>query len=306
MLVNSAYAEGVQESNQSNKSDTEIWALPVLRSGKHTMLDLRLTDCFRTGTVVPDQQKPTYITTAGSYAETGISDSSSTERKIATQVPCDTDFGLINLNTAPPAILAALPGMSESLVDAIYITRVCWLHPQQDASIFRAQGLSNQDPQWWMSVHPNSEPCWNNLSDFLLDDELWQERPLYDRLDAVYPFYQLLTTHSQSLRVISANRQPLQDTSDETENEPTRLTYTRAERIITSDRGSVETVSFRFLDQQNLLKGDPDLRYAIEAPTADKSYIDEIKRFDPYLSSTAAGAYTDQKVSQNNYSGSRK
>lgn len=287
MLTSSAYMTTADDQDPNNQ--TNAWALPVLRSENKFTLDIRLIDCFRVGTVVPDLENTQKIPSRPTdYSLTGAEASVVTNEAKDNTVSCATVHGRLNINSAPPVTLAALPGMTQSMVSAMNEARMTWFNPQNDPALYRQKKLTKQNAQYWMAVHPNAAPCWKNLSDFLLDDTIWQNRPLYDRLDAAYPFYRLLTTHSQSLRLLSANRGPAASDT-ETQDDTTRPTQTRAERILTSDRGSVETVTFRFLDRRDSLRGDPDLRYARVDSSAEKSYIDELKKLDPYLSGRVGG-----------------
>jgi hypothetical protein len=119
-----------------------------------------------------------------------------------------------------------------------------------------------------MPLDPFAAPRWNNLSDLLMDEEIWAGRPLYDRLDAVYPFCQLVATRSMALRVVTANRVPDPANSEQPARRPTLI---RAERLLAGDRGAIETISFRFLNLYSDTVADPDLRFASRTESTQAS-----------------------------------
>lgn len=221
MLVSSAYAEPDDGAPASAP-----WALPGLHAGDSRQLDVRLVDCFRIG-ARPDRGE-TY--------------------------GCDVVHGLLNLNTATPAALSVLPGMDGLLLRRIVMARL----EGQTGETIELAALTPEMRVWWMERHPLDHPEWRNFSGFLLDERVWQGRPLYDRLNAAMPFHAMVGTHSVSLVALSANR--ANDVEDrDGDRRPTRLT---AERLIAGDRGGVETVRFNYYGRGNALLGDPDLRYA--------------------------------------------
>src|SRR5205085_1998631 len=103
-------------------------------------------------------------------------------------------------------------------------------------TVRQPRAVAAQDKQFWQAGDPFGAPVWANLSDFVMDEEIWQGRPLYDRLDAAYEFLPLLATHSQSLAIGTANRNP----QNKQERQPARM---KAQRLMAFDRGVLETLS---------------------------------------------------------------
>lgn len=302
MLVSSAYVTKTLEgqATKDENKDEQLFALPALASGDEG-LDLRLVDCFRLGAVVPSQNE---VDTQLAQNQAGLSARGMYQdgrrpqffgRSLRPEAPrCDVVYGLLNLNTAPLATLAALPGMDNDLLTRIARVRRGMFEDPADQ---RAQNapVSPREREWWQSVEPFSHRRWRNLSDFLMDEEVWAGRPLYDRLDAAYPFCQLVTMHTMALRAITANRTNPEVAAAEPTATPTetpsartpkkgsrnvreaksqrRPTMVRAERLLAADRGVLETVSFRYLPQDARATADPDLRYAgRKKPSTDRQH----------------------------------
>ena len=244
MLIGSAYVEDVGAGAEN--AQTHPWAMPVLETDRDDQLDVRLVDCFRIGVAPPvESMEPV-----------------STEVALPDPPDCATVFGRLNLNTAPLRVLAALPGMDENILARLGALR---------------QGVARaRDMDWDNPASPLQEALWRNPSDFLRDDLVWGERSLYDRLDAVYGFFELLTTHSMAMEVTTANRTG-QDDEDALETPTRRPSRRLGYRLLAGDRGGVETVDFRFTWSDGSLFGDPDLRYAGLANPADSETLSKLE-----------------------------
>ncbi|MCL5270811.1 MAG: helix-hairpin-helix domain-containing protein, partial [bacterium] len=167
----------------------------------------------------------------------------------------DVTYGRINLNTAPVVVLATLPGMNSKLLARIFESRR--LGPSADPKSIHPSLPTNQSVLL-TPVNPLEPARWDNLSDFILDEMIWEGLPLYDRLTTVDPFAQLVTTHSLTFRVKSANRVAEADDAAQPSRRPS---LALAERLVAGDHGVVETVDFRFHAEGNPA-GDPDLQEA--------------------------------------------
>lgn len=274
MLVSSAYTtqpETGQASDTGQTSTDQAFAMPQLLASGDTALDVRLVDCFRIGAVIPpinEELEDEPIQTTFQKDSAGVQAMYASVGQTNPPSPrCDVAYGLLNLNTAPLATLSALPGMKKELLASLERSRRASPGSSGNAQA-SASELSPRDRVWWMPLDPFATPHWNNLSDFLKDEEIWAGRPLYDRLDAVYPFSQLVATRSMALRVVTANRVPDPAASGKPERRPTLI---RAERLLSGDRGAIETVNFGFLNLYSDTVADPDLRFASRTGSASTS-----------------------------------
>ncbi len=270
MLVSSAWADITQPGQEP---EIKAWQLPALREASDSQLDLRLVDVFRVGARPRGEVEALQHSAAAHRvpADTAASAHPAALGDLlgASQLAdCPVEFGLINVNRASLAVLNALPGMDEQLLLGIRRAReAAWLDPADAARLAadRLAPIAHDAPEWWTPVsihHPNR---WSTLSEFLLDELVWGNRPLYDRLDAAYPFAGLITFHSRAIRVGSASRVAR---AGDQPGDAHRWGQAFAERIITADRGGLETVNFRFLRPIVPGQVDPDLRYAAPASRA--------------------------------------
>jgi DNA uptake protein ComE-like DNA-binding protein len=270
MLVSSAWAE----IDGGVRAESRPWAMPSIYSGQSGDLDVRLVDCFRVGAAIAEPariSKDSVVTDAAMVRSRSMA-------LAAVRPACDVAFGRLNLNTASPAVLAVLPGMDDMLLDQIVGAR----GRHRTGSQFGYIHLTPERNEWWQEVEPLEAPVWRNLSDFLKDEMLWGDLPLYDRLDRVYPMLPLLTTHSASMWTLRGNRQPGPRDGDQR-----RTTTIVTERIVTIDRGAPETVTFGFYGRGSVAQGDPDLRYA--RPIEDQAELLSLKRMLDANGSKPAG-----------------
>ena len=266
MLVSSGV--GSQDARSSNRprkgtpNDGSSFGMPVLSSEDGTQLDIRLIDCFRVGTrIIADElesESTVNLATGPGTRQTERGTSRRTNSPV-----CDVAYGRLNLNTAPPIILNSLEGMDASLLGRIVRSREG-----------RAQGGSGliqpSDPEALKRpLNPLARPAWRNLSEFMLDEEVWQDQPLYARLDRAYPFINRLACHTLVIETEAENR-PGGDNQLTSSGEPRRQSRMRATRMLSADRGGVETVSFQYQGRGNVGLGDPDLRYSY--PSTDPEY----------------------------------
>lgn len=153
-----------------------VW---VTNSGDNTVSKLSqagtLRGTYEVGTT-PDgvafDGENIWVANSGSHTVTKLSNPPSPR--------CDVAYGLLNLNTAPLATLSALPGMKKELLASLERSRRASPGSSGNAQA-SASELSPRDRVWWMPLDPFATPHWNNLSDFLKDEEIWAGRPLYDR-----------------------------------------------------------------------------------------------------------------------------
>jgi hypothetical protein len=262
MLVASAWGEPDLNASQTAGED---WALPLLGADDSRRLDIGLIDCFQVGVVIP-QREPLDAEWRENRRLMGRVESGpdriaglpgATLRSVSS-VPlrpaCDVMFGRLNLNTASPATLSALPGMDDALLERIVGVRAQHLSGSPLSYIH----MTPQQGAWWLETDPLGPAVWRNLSDFLQDERLWQGLPLYDRLDRVYAFLPLVTTHSVSLWSLMGNRevQPREEVGEK------RKTMFQIERVLTADRGRLETILFKYYGRGSVTMGDPDLRFS--------------------------------------------
>ncbi len=284
MLISSAYIGGID-----GQDDTEYaWRLPVLNARDSTELDVRLIDCFRVGAklTIRDHQRSrlNHIHKLQAHLSAPSRGHPSNAnlpyhtlqsiRRLEPVIPprVSVQYGLININMAPLEILNALPGM-----DPTFATQVDNVRRQTSIDPFN-QDIQTPGHKKHMVSRPfnlNAISHWRNLSDLVIDDRIWNQRPLYDRLDTVYPFLRMLTTHSQSYRLVTVNRPPPKHTDTSASSiQPSQI---MAERIIAADRGAVETIQFRYMKQEKNPLGDPDLLYsAPESSAGQVLYIADL------------------------------
>ena len=303
--------DGTGEARGPRGGQSPAYAMPQLTADESSNLDVRLVDCFRLGAELPDQ-----VTTADLSDLIGRTDSGvraapakvaqtdaltpSAQVKVALPPRCETVMGRLNLNTAPVALIATLPGMNSQLLSRIAGAR------SESASIMSGQGQASaknngslNDPTWWVAESPFTPGRWSNLSDFIRDETLWAGRPLYDRLDAVYSYSQKVTLHTLAVRVVSdsaqseSNAKQVAATAGGGTRRPRVI---RAERIIAADRGRAETVAFNYLGMYTVNQGDPDARYAASAgqvqPLALTTFIDEARKQNTRAKTRGVGTGT--------------
>ena len=263
MLVSTAYADG--SSTNSSKLGGTPWALPVLLDEEGDNLDIGLVDVFAIGAVLPPRVTADTLQelNGASTSQFGQPDvqrrvrASYLTRYLQNLPRCGRSFGAININTAPPVVLASLPGMTPDLLQRIFTAREA--HAQELQLEDQEEGINPVDRDWTKAGDGLETPRWRNLSDVLLDDTIWGSAALYERLDQVYAFAGLLATSSLSVEVHTA------DVSLESvaAAEGRRRSFSEARRIITGDRGSIETVLFEYARRGDDKADDRDLRYAV-------------------------------------------
>jgi hypothetical protein len=203
-----------------------------LKADGNDQLDVRLVDCFQVDRgIIP-------LTSSSSSSSLSAADSDDAS---STTTGCKEAFGRINLNAASGAVLSALPGMSDALLSKILVARLQCLAGSTSGAAYGQIDAGNI--AWWREISPIDASVWPNLSDFLLDDNVWQSSTLYARLDAVYPFLPLVTTHGLSARVLSVARQAQSSGA------------LIVERIMADDRGGLETVAFDSVNRGSPLSG---------------------------------------------------
>lgn len=316
MLVSSAFVAKTASSlststlatsnaaTSSSSGSASTYALPVLIAGGSNQLDVRLVDCFQVGVRLPDAAERRALLsdlldesrqTADSAKSSATSSHSDQqlERYAEALVPtCATRFGAINLNTAPIAVLAALPGMTTKLLNAIAQRRAAALATSTEQTAL-AHALDQRNNLYWKAGSPFDSAVWTNLSDFLMDDTLWSDSTtLYDRLDAVYEFLPLLVTHSQSMAMGTANL-----TAEKQERNPARM---QTQRILAFDRGRLETLSFRYEGLGLMDLGDSDLRLAQPISKAKPAFSEAQLLIQASAASAATKKTTTSKSSASN------
>jgi hypothetical protein len=195
-------------------------------------------------------------------------------REIVARNAAPPIFGRVNLNTAPGAIVASLPGMDVQTADRIVRARRRWVDEtvaeQRTFGGVRPALTTEAEPsvtsavredEWFRSIGPQAPARWKSLADFLKDPDVWGTDSLEDRMRVMYPSSLLIAFHSQSLRVVTESLVDPRDGDD-----PRRASVQRAERLIGVDRGTAETVTFRYLER---IEVDADALFAVpvgEAP----------------------------------------
>ncbi len=177
-------------------------------------------------------------------------------------------FGRVNLNTASPAVLAALPGLGQDLAYRISQARDLGTQGQNTngAVVSGSVGADvlNSD-RWYQAVAPGANPRWRGMGDFLQDQDIWGQTTMDKRITTVYPFAMMVAFDSLSVKVLSQN---IPD--PKMAGEQRRQTVLTAERLIAGDRGQPETVTFRLLGTNNHAATDADIRFGVaEGKTTD-------------------------------------
>ncbi len=252
MLVSSSFVTAGGEG--STEARERPWQLPVLASEDSKQLDVRLVDCFRIGVRLPAAPEPVPAAGIPTPDPAGMRPPLPTRGglEMVTTPTAAVVYGLVNLNTASPAVLGTLPGMDEPLLLAIYKAR----EAAQTGVVGHGRLGALSAEERWRELSPQSAQAWPNLSDFLLDEQIWGETPLYQRLTQAWPFASLVGTHSMSMLAVATSRpEPIEAGSTRRPN------LARSERLLAGDRGRLETVSFRYLGGESI--GDPDQRGAV-------------------------------------------
>ncbi len=173
-------------------------------------------------------------------------------------------YGRINLNSASPAVVAALPGVELPFAWRIDALRNAWLTGQPAEDIL-AQGpqIPNEAEarkrflaNWYRAIPPSAPSRWRGLSEFLLDEDLWDDAPLIERISKSNPFSRLVTFHTLSFKVTS------ETTSPKAANKNRRTRTMRSQRLVAADRGRIETFGFHYVFAPVSPENDPDLRFA--------------------------------------------
>ncbi len=183
-------------------------------------------------------------------------------------------FGRVNVNTAPAAVLAALPGFGNSMAYAVTTLRDYWIFGSAGLArkVDRTQlnEAATRTPEWFEALPPQESPRWRSLSEFISDTDLWGDSTLNERWAIVYPFANMITFYSVAYRVVTENLPPPNSEKDDPKR---RARVIHAERIVAGDRGKTETVSFRYLNSTLWNNEDRDSRYGIaETDAKAKDY----------------------------------
>ena len=264
MLVSTAWSE---PGASADGEGSYPWQLPALDAGeKTTNLDVRLVDCFRPGTRLPwgdatDRARAGTAWTDRELTADRLRELAEQPIELPEAPLADAVFGLLNLNTASLGVVAALPGVDEDFVARFHYARdVMRRYDEKERLGKTGRELRPADKTYWRPVSPEVDPCWATLSEFLLDDVLWRDTTLYERLNQSYAFTGLVGFHSLSMQTVATNLV----SPTETARNSRRPAMGRAELILAADRGAVETVAFRFVEPAaDSATLDADLRYAI-------------------------------------------
>jgi len=239
--------------NHPFKSATELLRIPAYlpekiesdrrNNGLHPQLtdstvglDARLLDVFALG-----GEKWASATTDNQDAK------KNTDKIVVTSASRDEDeitskglrlaSGRINLNTAPRAVLIALPGMTDELADRI----IAWRDGGSTARIAKAgMGITTTayaEPAKSAGTHQK----FSAISDFLTNTEIWQGYTDEQKLELYRGFANLITTNSQVFQVESQNRPETLDT----ERKPSQA----MERIymVVDAEGRFSALNWRFV-----------------------------------------------------------
>lgn len=173
-------------------------------------------------------------------------------------------YGRINLNSASPAVIAALPGVDLPFAWRIDALRNAWLTGQSAEDVLahgpqipnEAEARRRFLANWYRSIPPSAPSRWRGLSEFLLDEDLWEDASLIERISKSNPFSRLVTFHTLSLKVTS------EATSPKVANKNRRTRTMRSQRLVAADRGRIETFGFHYVYPPVSPENDPDLRFA--------------------------------------------
>lgn len=221
MLVFAAWAEAPAEGQRG-------WAYPALHSGETGELDSRLVDIFSIGPLepLPASGDETPERTAAEAPLLTAWASGETHAPVDAAPPVtwgrEWRVGAINVNTAPPAVLQALPGVDEALARRI----VAW------RAEVEALGLEDSTL---------AQAPYSRRGDLLRNDTLWQGVSLRDRLLTYRRFVNAISTSSASLRVEATAA-----------NDPGRRTPSTAPRSLAATMtirdGRQQLVTLRYLE----------------------------------------------------------
>jgi len=282
MLVSTAFAP---EDPSSRTPPAHMgWRLPVLEGAGPDNFDIALVDGFAIDP--PPSSAPAPAAPALSLESLSPEGRRDAARAAAPEAAgCSPAiFGRINLNTAAPVVLAALPGLDEELVYRIDQARrghgaladdrgERGEPPHVDPALVQAYARS---PDWFWPRSPLVGARWGSLSAFVKDGGLWGEAPLAERVRRVYPFSRIVTFDSLSFKATTRNL--VASASEDPLRRPSRR---RAERIIAGDRGSLETVTFRSLDETRASGSAPDLAFALPADPAGDRALRLLREVNP-------------------------
>lgn len=140
--------------------------------------------------------------------------------------------GRINLNTAPRAVLLALPGMTETLADGILAVRT---GPRTDS----AQGEAATQPAARGATSQRAP--FLSISDFLTNDTAWEGAAQEERLMAYRLFANLITVNSQVFQVDAQNRLP-QSAGEQRPSQSRNRVY-----MLVDAQGRPSALSWRFV-----------------------------------------------------------
>lgn len=169
--------------------------------------------------------------------------------------------GRININTASPLLLSALPGVGPDFAYVIATLREHWIYGASDTFSVRPTATVSADifqtDAWKQALPPLESVRWRSLSDLISDNEAWgPETLLINRIEACYPFANMIAFNSLSYRVTTENIPP-------PDNSGRQPTIVRTERIVAGDRGRPETVRFRPMARPGWVEEDRDTKFGL-------------------------------------------
>lgn len=279
LLVSSAYAPAAESGKlaaalpaaPTGQEKTWGWRFPSLDAAKGgNNFGIDIADLFLPGAPQINQR---YIFESRAYDESGALRNASENTAAARQMQAQTGsalppalFGRININTASPAVLATLPGMDGAFAQRISELRAQLTSANSSNMVLTANGAAGRaqsalrTPEWWRALPPSTPPRWNTLAEFLADPDLWGDDDLARRIETIFPFSNLITFHTLSMKVTAESAGGPAQTAD-----GRRQSVMTSERIVAGDRGRVESVTMRYLKPAVTAKTDPDLQYASSA-----------------------------------------
>lgn len=248
-----------------------------------TRLDCRVADLFCVGaparrpTILYDARTDSRSVRTGADGTRVASETEARRRRLRDAPPAL--FGRININTAPPFMVAALPGLDSALAENLIRLRESRARAGAEADDARlritasaeqgAERAERGNALWYRALPPTAPAAWESLSELLRDDEIWNDEvPLARRIEALWPVSNLITFDSLSWRVVTRNIPDPTDPADRLR----RSTRMAAERIIAADRGQVEEYGFHFLSYRRGLAEDPLLKAGVPDEDLEISY----------------------------------
>lgn len=245
---------GSETRSANERSD--FTSLPALGGAAGASFDLSLVDVFMPG-VAP--ARPTRVFGFDEFDPASKErPSRQSERLRALRDMPRALHGRINLNTASPATMAALPGFDDAFAYRVAWLRYAWLGGVDSTEAppkALPEGMKTSGA-WYEAIPSTETPRWRSLSAFLSDERLWDDVEYVERVERCIPFSLMTTFHSLSASVSTRNvANPTADDRDPT--------VVASSRIVAGDRGAPETVAFQLGDFS--LQPDRDVKYSSPA-----------------------------------------